>query len=680
MNDFLRDDIQSLHGVGIRRAQLYQKLGVTNVGALVRLYPRGYLDLSHPQPILAAPLGEPVTVRATVTAKKNPARIRGGMTLYKVHATDGSCELILTFFNNKYAPASLQVGEEYLFYGKLSGSLLRREMGAPLIRPLDASRSLQPVYPLTAGLTNKMVIANVQEALGKLQDPVEDPLPAPLREAHHLCHLGYALRTIHFPSDDAALEMARRRLGFEELLITQLALHSLRSRSRLHTSAVLQSTDWSTFAASLPFPLTGAQQRVIDECAADMARPVPMNRLIQGDVGSGKTIVAAVAAWLIIQSGMSACMMAPTEILALQHYDNLCRLFASSGVRVGLLTGSMKQSERRTVKEALAKGELDLIIGTHALLSDDVHFRRLGLVITDEQHRFGVDQRNTLFLKGDNPHLLVMSATPIPRTLALLMYGDLDISIIDELPPGRTPVETYLIGSDKRERALGYIKRHLDEGRQGYIVCPVIEEGEGDMVSATRYAAELSEGFFHGYRTALLHGRMKGAEKDAVMSAFAKGEIQLLISTTVIEVGVDVANAVIMLIENAERFGLSQLHQLRGRVGRGSHRSTCILLSDAINPDTRHRLQVMCRETSGFAIAEEDLRIRGPGELLGNAQHGMVSPRLTSLLTDTALLAEVRQTASQLLHGDPDLSAPEHAGLRRAIDHLLLEDRAGIFN
>ena len=679
MRDLRHEDLQTLHGVGSRRAQLYRKLGVTDVGALVRLYPRGYLNF-RPQPILSAPLGEPVTVRGAVVDKKGPTYVRGGMTVSKVRVTDGSCELILTFFNNKYTPAALEIGQEYLFYGKLSGSLLRREMTAPLIQPAGEAPALQPVYPLTAGLTNKVIAANVREALERLEDPVDDPLPPALREAHRLCHLGYALRTIHFPPDEAALEAARRRLGFEELLITQLALTSLRDRTRLTTASVLTSTDWSDFEALLPFHLTGAQRRVIDECAADMARPIPMNRLIQGDVGSGKTVVAAAAAWLAIQSGMTACMMAPTEILAVQHYENLRRLLEPAGIRVGLLTGGMKAAPRRAVKEAMAQGTLDLIIGTHALLSEDVIFRRLGLVITDEQHRFGVNQRSALFQKGENPHLLVMSATPIPRTIALLMYGDLDISILDELPPGRTPVETYLIGSDKRQRALGYIKRHLDEGRQGYIVCPLIEgEGPG-MVSASRYAAELSDGFFRGYRTALLHGRMKGAEKDAVMAAFAAGEIQLLIATTVIEVGVDVPNAVIMLIENAERFGLSQLHQLRGRVGRGAHRSTCILLSDAKNPDTRHRLQVICKETDGFAIAEEDLRIRGPGELLGQAQHGMVSPRMAALLTDTALIAETRQAVSLLLREDPTLSAPEHAGLRAAVDRLIADDRAGIFN
>ena len=673
-------DIQNLKGVGEKRKKLFEKLGAPTVGDLLRLYPRAYEDWSQHTPIGEAALGEVAVVKATVLRTPSETRVRGGKTLYKTVVTDGESDLSLTFFNNRYIPSLLRQGQTYLFRGKVGGTFLRREMLSPEFLPESKGLAIQPVYPATAGLSSRQIAAAVQNALSLLPEQLQDPLPDPLREKYHLCTLRYALETIHFPKNQEEIAAARFRLVFEEFLVLQLGLLAIkrgRKQENLHQVPPGFPED---FCGLLPFALTGAQRRAIAEAVADMAGPSPMNRLIQGDVGSGKTAVAAALCWDVIQNGMQAALMAPTEILANQHYHSLNALLEPAHITCALLTGSAKPGEKRKLYQALADGRIQLVIGTHALLSDKVEFQNLGLVITDEQHRFGVRQRSALAQKGASPHLLVMSATPIPRTIALLMYGDLDISILDELPPGRTPVETYLIGSDKRQRALGYIKRHLDEGRQGYIVCPLIEgEGPG-MVSASRYAAELSDGFFRGYRTALLHGRMKGAEKDAVMAAFAAGEIQLLIATTVIEVGVDVPNAVIMLIENAERFGLSQLHQLRGRVGRGAHRSTCILLSDAKNPDTRHRLQVICKETDGFAIAEEDLRIRGPGELLGQAQHGMVSPRMAALLTDTALIAETRQAVSLLLREDPTLSAPEHAGLHAAVDRLIADDRAGIFN
>lgn len=659
--------IQFLKGVGEKRARLFARLGVSDVGALLRFYPRAYEDWSHPHSILSAPLGEICCVKATMTSQVSEHRVRKGMTLYRFTAADGEGILRVTLFNNPYLAGKLHEGSEYLFYGRISGSLLMREMASPEIKPAGFEL-LRPIYRTTEGLPSRVIEEAVRGALAL--GTGEDPLPRELLEEYRLCDLPYALHNIHFPKSAEALERARRRLIFEELFILQLGLLRLKSRDKGTTGVILQKDATAEFAARLPFPLTGAQKRVIAECAADLSGPAPMNRLVQGDVGSGKTAVAAALCHTVIQNGFQAAMMAPTEILAEQHYRSLSSLLKGSGIVVGLLTGSATAREKALIKSQLETGDIQLIIGTHALLEESVVFRSLGLVITDEQHRFGVAQRAALAAKGENPHLLVMSATPIPRTLALMIYGDLDISVIDELPPGRQPVETYAVSTKLRQRAYNYVKKHLEEGRQGYVVCPAVEEGESDLVSAEAYAAELAENAMKGYRVGLLHGKMKPAEKDGVMRDFVRGEIQLLVSTTVIEVGVDVPNAVIMVIENAERFGLSQLHQLRGRIGRGGYRSTCILISDAENPEAVKRLKILCDTADGFRIADEDLKLRGPGDFFGRRQHGLPDLKIADMMEDMDLLRLARAAVQKLLAEDPGLENSEHAALVREVDRL----------
>ena len=635
-------EIRFLRGVGEQRMKKYQKLGVTTVEDLLRHAPRDYLDLRRPADIREVPLGE----RGAVAAVQH------------LTATDGRDTITLTFFNGKYTVLPLREGEEYLFYGRMEGTLTRREMNGPAIFPGE-TRGLFPIYPLTAGLTNKGVAKDVATALALLPQ-LPEPLPDWVRQEQQLATLDYALRTIHSPPSPEEAAIARRRLVFDELLALSISFARMKAGRRDLRVRPMEPVDLAPFFAALPFALTGAQERAIREAVADLCSGVPMNRLVQGDVGSGKTMVAAACCWFCWKNDRQSALMAPTEILAEQHFRGLSPLLEGLGMRLGLLTGSCTAKEKRLRKAALEAGELDLVIGTHALITGDTRFADLGLVVTDEQHRFGVAQRMTLSGKGEGSNVLVMSATPIPRTLALIIYGDLELSVIDELPPGRQKISTYYIGSDKRQRAFGYIRKHLDQGYQGYIVCPLVEEDpEGEdtarLKAAVTYMEELARGPFAGYRLGLLHGRMKGKEKDAAMAAFAAGEIQLLISTTVIEVGVDVPNAVIMMVENAERFGLSQLHQLRGRVGRGSAKSCCILLSDARGDNARERLRLMTTTGDGFQVAEYDLRTRGPGDFFGMRQHGLPQLQFADLATDSQVLRQTQQTAARLLAEDPAL-------------------------
>ena len=658
-------EIRFLRGVGEQRMKKYQKLGVTTVEDLLRHAPRNYLDLRRPAAIREVPLGERGAVAAVLTQKQPERLLRKGLTVQHLTATDGRDTITLTFFNGKYTVLPLREGEEYLFYGRMEGSFTRREMNSPAIFPGE-TRGLFPIYPLTAGLTNKGVAKDVATALALLPQ-LPEPLPDWVRQEQQLATLDYALRTIHSPPSPEEAAIARRRLVFDELLALSISFARMKAGRRDLRVRPMEPVDLAPFFAALPFALTGAQERAIREAVADLCSGVPMNRLVQGDVGSGKTMVAAACCWFCWKNGRQSALMAPTEILAEQHFRGLSPLLEGLGMRLGLLTGSCTAKEKRLRKAALEAGELDLVIGTHALITGDTRFADLGLVVTDEQHRFGVAQRMTLSGKGEGSNVLVMSATPIPRTLALIIYGDLELSVIDELPPGRQKISTYYIGSDKRQRAFGYIRKHLDQGYQGYIVCPLVEEDpEGEdtarLKAAVTYMEELARGPFAGYRLGLLHGRMKGKEKDAAMAAFAAGEIQLLISTTVIEVGVDVPNAVIMMVENAERFGLSQLHQLRGRVGRGSAKSCCILLSDARGDNARERLRLMTTTGDGFQVAEYDLRTRGPGDFFGMRQHGLPQLQFADLATDSQVLHQTQQTAARLLAEDPALrSVPQLA-------------------
>ena len=681
----LNTDIRYIKGIGETRAKALQKLGVTTLGDLLSYFPRRWEDRTLERPIRELPVGEYACVRAMLAGDPTASRIAGGRTLVKVRAVDGSGVLDVAFFNQDYRKTSLHKGETYIFYGKVEGDLLRRRMTNPVLEPEGRqllTGRIMPIYPLTAGVSQTMLAKAMRQGLDACRDLLPDALPDEVRQAHHLCYAGYAYENIHFPDSPEALEIARRRLVFEELFVLACGLRLLRSRREAGHGPVCKTASLAPFYAALPFALTNAQRRAVEQAVSDMTSGRPMNRLCQGDVGSGKTMVAAACVWFAAQSGWQSALMAPTEILARQHYENLSPLFARFGLRCALLTGSTRARERREILAGLADGSVDLCIGTHALLTEDVQYARLGLVITDEQHRFGVDQRAALSRKAGSPHMLVLSATPIPRTLALIIYGDLDVSIIDELPPGRQKVDTFAVGEKYRQRLNAFIRRQVAEGHQVFIVCPLVAEEDDQLPderkAVTAYAEKLQKEVFPDLRIAVLHGRMKAKEKEAVMAAFAAGERDILVSTTVVEVGVDVPNANLMVVENAERFGLSQLHQLRGRVGRGAAKSWCILLSDSDSEDTRRRLKVLTETNDGFKISEEDLRLRGPGDFFGQRQHGLPTLKAADLSCDMRLLDEAQSAASTLLDADPTLSEPAHTPLHRRIDRLFAANEGGL--
>ena len=737
----LNTPLTALPGVGPARARSLEKLGLRTVGDLLGYYPRDYEDRTKRYAIAQAPADTPVCVSAMVAETPRLSRIRKGLELTRVKVVDGSAAMTLTFFNQSYVRDALVPGQEYIFYGRVEGDRGGRQMTNPVFEREDRARftgRILPVYPLTAGVSNNLLAGLAQRAVEECACQVAEILPADLLEAHDLAPTEFSCRSIHFPQDFDALARAKRRLVFEELFTLSAGLALLRQRRSGGEGPAFPACDPADFYALLPFAPTEAQRRTISECAADLASGRPMNRLVQGDVGSGKTAVAAACAWMAFRSGWQAAMMAPTEILAEQHCRSLSALLAPAGMRVGLLTGSMRAGEKKRVYAALEAGEIDLVVGTHALLSGPVAFRRLGLVVADEQHRFGVEQRAALAAKantpdcppeagrrlcgegrGDSvssaangmdgvpaaacrcgeveqraalaakgekkirPHVLVMSATPIPRTLALIIYGDLDVSVIDQLPPGRLPVKTVLVGESKRQRMYGFVREQIRQGRQAYIVCPAIEtdpeSAAADLKRVVEYAEGLQKQVFPDLRVGLVHGRMKAKDKEAAMAAFARGETHILVSTTVVEVGVDVANATLMIVENADRYGLSQLHQLRGRVGRGEHQSWCVLVSDNRSPETRARLKVLVDTADGFRIAEEDLKLRGPGDFFGRRQHGLPALRMADLNTDTRVLKEARDAAVALLSADPDLSRPEHRPLQEKVRRLF-EENPDMFN
>lgn len=668
----LDTDIKYLKGVGERRAAMLSRLGVSDVNALVRLYPRVYEDWSRIKSINEAQIGEICCIKGIVGSPVRKNLIRKGLTLYKTEITDGSGIMGITIFNSRFAAEKLTEGDEFLFFGRVGGNLYRKEMNSPEIEPAEGADRIRPIYPQTHGLNSKIIEKLVRTALTECRDELVDPIPPWLREKYCLMNLPDSLWNIHFPKSPDYLEEARRRLIFEELLILQLGLEKMRSQTQKNAGAIIERDFSNEYFSHLPFSPTGAQRRAVKEAMRDMMSGRQMNRLLQGDVGSGKTAVAAALVYSTAKNSMQSALMAPTEVLAEQHYKTFLKLFDGCSINVELLTGSDTAAQKRRKKEALKAGEIDLLIGTHAIIQSDVEFKSLALVITDEQHRFGVEQRNALGEKGENPHLYVMSATPIPRTLALIIYGELDISILDELPPGRQKIETYAVTSELRQRAYNYVKKHLDAGRQGYIICPLVDEGESDteLASAVKYADELQRGDFRGYTVGLMHGKMKSVDKKKVMESFSNGETQLLVSTTVIEVGVDVPNAVIMVIENAERFGLSQLHQLRGRIGRGQYKSTCILITDAKNDTAQRRMKVMETTTDGFKIADEDLKLRGPGEFFGSRQHGLPEMKIADMLEDRSTLEETQRAAKEIMARDPELSSPESTALKNEIQRL----------
>ena len=663
-------DIGTVKGVGKVRAEYFRALGVATVGALLRFYPRAYEDWSNILPIERCPIGENVCIKGTLLYPLKNERVRGGMLIAKGSVTDGDNIVAVTFFNNKYITSMLKSGEEYLFYGKITlGKYSAREMVSPMFISVKQSKAILPIYPQNQKITSRQIRSAVEAVLA---DKTEIPeiLPPYILKKYSLVSLDTAIRQIHFPKSSQDLQDARNRLIFDELFILQLSLLRLKdANSIVKTENKIKIDYTEEFFGLLPFKPTDAQIKAVNAAISDMKSGKQMNRLLQGDVGSGKTAVAAALVYTCAKNGMQSALMAPTEVLAVQHFETFSKLFQSSGINCRLLTGSTKQAEKNQIKESLKNGEIDLIIGTHALIQDDVEFAKLGLVITDEQHRFGVKQRTGLCSKGENPHVYVMSATPIPRTLALIMFGDLDVSVLDELPPGRQKTVTYAISSKKRGGMFDYIKAHLDKGFQGYIVCPLVEESDAvsGVQNVEEYYEKAKNTVFKDYSVGLLHGKMMPKKKDEIMTDFKNGKIQLLISTVVIEVGVDVPNAVIMAIENAERFGLSQLHQLRGRVGRGTQMSTCILVTDSQGEDTVRRMNIMCSTTDGFKIADEDLRLRGPGDFFGTRQHGLPKLHIADLMTDSKILTETQELASEIVANDPDFRKTEHIKIGRQV-------------
>lgn len=646
-------DIRYLKGVGEKTARLYNKLGIFTVDDLIRHYPRKYLDYSNTVSVKDAPPDTPVFIKATMITPVKESMIRKGLTLYKCNFSDGETVIRVTIFNNKYLAKALRTFDDYILYGKVEKTFTSASMSSPQIERADKAE-VHPVYPTTEKLSVKAISNSVRNALalvGKIPETLSDDI----LKKYDLVSLDFATRQIHFPTDEKNVEPARHRLIFDELLTLQLGLLKLKEKDVKGNSCKIKKDFTNEFYSLLPFTPTGAQQRAVADCIEDMQSDRMMNRLIQGDVGSGKTAVAGAVIYTVIKNGAQAALMAPTEILATQHFESFKKLFASTDVRVALLTGSVKAGEKKDIKRALCNGEIDLIVGTHALIQNDVEFENLGLVCTDEQHRFGVQQRANLAMKGDNPHLMVMSATPIPRTLGLIIYGDLDISLLDELPPGRQEIRTDVVTSAYHKRIYKFIRDAVDRGEQAYIVCSLVDEGESDLISAKEYADNLAKNEFVGYSVGLLHGKMKPGEKDRVMQSFAEGETQILVSTTVVEVGVDVPNATVMLIENADRFGLSQLHQLRGRVGRGKNKSYCILVSDNKSDSSRERLQVMKHTSNGFDIADYDLKSRGPGDFFGKRQHGLPDLKIADMLEDTETLRQCRECALKMLESDPRL-------------------------
>ena len=672
--------VRYLKGVGPKTAERFEKLGIVTLADLLCHYPRRYIDFSRPYSIAEAPPDTECVVKAEVFAKPAGRILPGGRRMERITAGDDVSSLEITWFNNPYATQKLELGQEYYFEGIVTGGMLRRQMVNPQVRTAAqiTAAPFEAVYPQTEGLSSTVIAKCIRQLLPHAE-LLPDPLPEEMLKKYRLLSKADAVRAIHCPATEEEAFAARRRLIYEELLVLQLGIGRMKNRGSASTGAPMQRLDPAPFWASLPFSPTGAQRRAVDEILTDLSGSTSMNRLLQGDVGSGKTLVAAAAIWACIRSGYQAALLAPTEILAAQHAENLNRMLAPFGMRVALLTGGMKAAARRTTLAAIRSDEADLVVGTHAILSEGVEFARLGLAVVDEQHRFGVRQRGMLAEKAANPHLLVMSATPIPRTLGLLIYGDLDISILDELPPGRKPVKTRCITGKKRRDLYGFLDREIGAGRQVYIVCPAIEDTpDGGLNAVKSYYEDIAKALLPDRRVGLMHGKLKPKEKAAVMDDFKAGRLDALVSTTVIEVGVDVPNATVMVIENAERYGLSALHQLRGRVGRGAAESWCFLVSDNTAESVQKRLKFLCSTSDGFAVAQFDLETRGPGDFFGSRQHGLPTLQIADLMNDSRTLHAAQAEAAALLAADPLLEQPEHALLEQQVQQMF--DKAGAMN
>ena len=672
----LRESVTSLKGVGPKKAEALKKLGISTMEDLVFFLPRSYEDRRNRADISDAAEDQNSVVTGEVKLVVND-RYRGGRKqMLRLLVEDGTGSMEVVFFNAKYLQHSFRTGRKYTFFGKVTRNFGKMQMIHPEFSDADGMEDgILPVYPLTKGISQREM-RTWQKSLKRAYSMAEDILSSEAVERNRLCSLSYALENVHFPQEKQKLLEAKYRLIFDELLILQTGLFMARQNVTDGRNGIAFSPEADTgrYIESLPYPLTGAQQRCVEEIERDLESSTAMNRLVQGDVGCGKTVVAEIAMYKAVKSGYQAVLMAPTEILAAQHFDGISRAFEAHGIRTAFLTGSLKAAQKREVLEQIATGEAQVIIGTHAVIQPDVEFSRLGLVITDEQHRFGVRQRVKLREKGENPNVLVMTATPIPRTLSVILYGDLDVSIIDELPPGRQQTVTRCLKSEKRGECYDFVEQQLKKGRQAYVVTPLIEESETlDAKAAEQVAAELKKRF-RGYSVELIHGVMSQDEKDRIMESFSRGETDVLVATVVIEVGINVPNATVIVIENSERFGLAQLHQLRGRVGRGSHRSYCFLILDGGSEIAEKRGQIMEASSDGFFIAEEDLKLRGPGEIFGTRQHGLPDLAITDLSKHMKILEQAKEEAKAMLADDPALDAPEHSALRRRITKLFGED------
>lgn len=670
----LNSNIKYIKGVGEKRAELFNKLGIFDVDSLIHFYPRKYEDWTNTITVKEAENGSSVTIKATLITPVKESKIRRGLTLYKCRFSDGESIINVTIFNNKYQAQALRIYEDYVLFGKLEKNFTAAAMSSPKIEKLDTAVRIHPIYSATGNLSSAAIAKITKNALDSL-DEIPETLDNSIREKYNLISLDRAIRQIHFPDNPSEIEVSRKRLIFEELLVLQLGLLKLKSKKKNETTYQIKQDFTEEYKALLPFTMTNAQLNAIADCIEDMSGKYPMNRLLQGDVGSGKTAVAAGLCYTVIKNGYQCALMAPTEILAAQHYESLSKMLAPAKIAVTLLTGSTKAKEKKEIKKALMDGRIDLLIGTHAIIQNDVEFKQAGLVITDEQHRFGVKQRANLAEKGTGLHTLVMSATPIPRTLGLILYGDLDISILNELPPGRQIIRTDVVNSSYHSRIYKFIKNAIDKGEQAYIVCPMVEDSEvtADLKSVEQYAEELANGAFKGYNLGVLHGKMKPAEKEKVMKAFSDGNIKILIATTVVEVGIDVPNATIMVIENAERFGLSQLHQLRGRIGRGDKKSYCVLISDSKSETSRNRLMTMKNYSDGFKIADEDLKARGPGDFFGERQHGLPKLKIADMLEDMETLRLAQTCAEDILAEDYNLDLDKNKQLTNSITKMFRE-------
>ena len=680
----LEEKITALKGIGQNTAKKLEKLGISTVRDMLYHFPFRNEDRSEIRKIAEVTDGESVCIRATVFSEPSVRRVRKNLAIYTLILRDDSGFINAVWYNNKYIMKNFSVGKTYTFFGQIKVSYGKKEIMTPVYETEEknlATGRIVPVYNLTAGLSQKTMQQTAKRCLDVALSEIPETLPAHIREENELCEIKYALSNIHFPENAHAFSVSRRRLVFEEFFLLNMGMRLLSGRRQSLSGTEFRDTDISPFLENLPYKFTNAQSRVISEICDDLKRKTPMNRLVQGDVGSGKTAVGAASLYLTYKNGHQGAMMAPTEILARQHFESLKNMLPD--VPICLLTGSTRAKARREIIEKLKSGEIKIAVGTHALFSEDVEFSDLALVITDEQHRFGVKQRAALAGKSAfSPHILVMTATPIPRTLALILYSDLDISVIDELPPGRQQVKTYVVGEDMRQRIYAFIEKNIKLGNQAYIVCPMVEESdEMELKSVVEFAERLKTEVFPEIPIAFIHGKMKNSEKDEIMSAFLSGETKILVSTTVIEVGVNVPNATLMVVENAERFGLAQLHQLRGRVGRGSDQSYCVLFTESESSETKERMNIMARTTDGFEIARKDLELRGPGEIFGTRQHGLPEMKIGDISNDSDILNLASKAADSVLKADPHLKAEQHILIRKSLRDMFTSKGAeGMFN